>query len=67
MTERELTPDDHRVTCAACAHFEKRHWRCVNARMAQLQTRHGITAADVGPEFSQLPQDCPGYAQKAQK
>ena len=57
-------PDDHRVRCEDCAHFERRHWRCVNARLAQLQTRIGVTSADVGPELAALPQDCQGYAPK---
>lgn len=64
MTDRH---EDHRVTCQDCRHFQARNWRCVNARQAQLQRRIGVESCDIGPELSQLPQDCPGYAPKESK
>lgn len=59
--------DDHRVTCNTCSHFQQRNWRCINARMAHLQTRLGVTASDVGPELAALPQLCPGFKAKESK
>lgn len=63
----EQKQDDRRVTCNACRHFERRYWRCVNARAAGLHTRLGVTAADIGPELAALPQDCPAYKSKESK
>jgi hypothetical protein len=44
-----------------------RYWRCVNARAAWLHTRLGVTAADIGPELANLPQDCPAHKLKESK